>query len=268
MRTFEKLILMHFNLTGLALAIACGTLCGPLGVWLLSLQYVYATESTSHALLPALVLTSAIGGPLLLGASVGVVLVALLLALASIARNVATDASIAAIATGMLGLGALLAGLLNLSEVELSETLFGNFQQVSTTTVAVSTLLAIVGLSFLYIQHRKLVLLACFGTNERVQQRKITILTLLTTLGLAVVITTQTLGAALLLALLILPAATALYWSCRVKRVMIIAALLASGSGCIGVTISTLNNALAGPLTAIILITLFAGTALLRSSRT
>src|SRR4051794_1422337 len=58
-----------------------GAACGPLGVWILLLRRAYAAESLSHAMLPGLVLAALAGIPLVFGATAGVLVAALGIAL-------------------------------------------------------------------------------------------------------------------------------------------------------------------------------------------
>src|SRR3954466_6200930 len=100
-------------------AIVLGLACGPLGVWILLLRRSYAAESLSHAMLPGLVLASLAGIPLFFGATAGVLVAAVGIAL------VGGDIGVAVVVSGLFGLGGILA-LSPETPPRLSELLFGD----------------------------------------------------------------------------------------------------------------------------------------------
>ncbi len=102
-----------------------GLACGPLGVWVLHERRAFAAESLSHAMLPGLVLAALAGAPLLLGAVGGIVLAAVLVAVAARDARVGGDTAVAVVVTALFGLGVVLA-LRPEVPARLGEILFGD----------------------------------------------------------------------------------------------------------------------------------------------
>jgi ABC-type Mn2+/Zn2+ transport system permease subunit len=223
-----RLALLQVSLMGLA--------CGPLGVWIVLYRQSYAAESIAHAALPGLVVASLAGLPLLLGAGTGLALAAVLVAIASQARNIGADSAVAVVITTMFGAGILLA--LN-PEVpaNLSSILFGDPLGVSRSDLLASAALVIVVVLALMGAHRSLSLAGfdpqaapSLGTRPgRVE------LGLLILLALATMVAIQALGNLLVVALLVAPGAAALRWSQRLVRALLLAAAIAVGAGLAGI---------------------------------
>ena len=93
----------------LAEVVAARLVCGPLGVWILHLRHTYAAESLAHAMLPGLVLAALAGLPLVLGAAGGIVVAALLIALAARDRRIGSELAVAVTVGALFGLGVALA---------------------------------------------------------------------------------------------------------------------------------------------------------------
>src|SRR5436305_5443128 len=86
-----------------------GALSGALGFWVVSYGLSYGAESLAHGLLPGLVGAALLGAPLIAGAFTGIVVTAVLIALAARDRRVGAEAAPAVSGTGVLGLGVLMA---------------------------------------------------------------------------------------------------------------------------------------------------------------
>ena len=114
----------------LAEVILLGALSGALGFWVVSYGLSYGAESLAHGLLPGLVGAALLGAPLIAGAFAGIVVTAVLIALAGRDRRVGPETATAVAVTGMLGLGVLMA-LAPTTPQRLGELLFGNPLAVS-----------------------------------------------------------------------------------------------------------------------------------------
>src|SRR3954464_3222003 len=93
----------------LAEVMLLGALSGALGFWVVSYGLSYGAESLAHGLLPGLVGAALLGAPLIAGGFAGVVVPAVLIALAARDRRVGPETATAVAVTGMLGLGVLMA---------------------------------------------------------------------------------------------------------------------------------------------------------------
>src|SRR5436305_12307939 len=128
----------------LAEVILLGALSGALGFWVVSYGLSYGAESLAHGLLPGLVAAALIGAPLLAGAFAGILLTAVLIALAARDRRVGPEAATAVAVTGMLGLGVLMA-LSPATPQRLAELLFGNPLSAGTSDLVAAAALGLFG---------------------------------------------------------------------------------------------------------------------------
>src|SRR3954452_3246707 len=115
-------------------AVLLGVACGPLGVWVLLLRRSYAAESLSHAMLPGLVLAALAGFPLVFGATAGVLVAAVGIAL------VGGDIGVAVVVSGLFGLGGILA-LAPATPPRLGELLFGDLLGITNADLVTAALL-------------------------------------------------------------------------------------------------------------------------------
>jgi len=206
-------------------AIVLGLACGPLGVWILLLRRSYAAESLSHAMLPGLVLAALAGIPLVFGATAGVLVAALGIAL------VGGDVGVAVVVSGLFGLGGILA-LGPQTPPRLSELLFGDLLGITTTDLIIASLLTVAVLATLALAYRPLALAGFHHQKGRAD------LLLLAILGVTTVAAVQGLGNLLLVALILAPAAAALNLATRLPQVLLISAALAVVAGIAGLVIS------------------------------
>jgi ABC-type Mn2+/Zn2+ transport system permease subunit len=136
-----------------------GALSGALGFWVVSYGLSYGAESLAHGLLPGLVGAALLGAPLIAGAFAGIVVTAVLIALAARDRRVGPETATAVAVTGMLGLGVLMA-LAPATPQRLAELLFGNPLAVSSADVAAAAALTVLGGGALFALQRPLAAVA------------------------------------------------------------------------------------------------------------
>jgi ABC-type Mn2+/Zn2+ transport system permease subunit len=206
-------------------AIVLGLACGPLGVWILLLKRSYAAESLSHAMLPGLVLASLAGIPLVFGATAGVLVAALGIAL------VGGDIGVAVVVSSLFGLGGILA-LGPDTPPRLSELLFGDLLGLTNRDLLVAVALCAGVVIALTLAYRSLATAAFDRLSRRAD------LALLAVLGVTTVAAVQGLGNLLLVALILAPAAAALNLAARLPAVLALAAALAALAGIAGLVVS------------------------------
>src|SRR3954454_556219 len=190
----------------LAEVILLGALSGALGFWVVSYGLSYGAESLAHGLLPGLVGAALIGAPLIAGAFAGIVVTAVLIALAGRDRRVGPETATAVAVTGMLGLGVLMA-LAPATPQRLAELLFGNPLAVSGGDVAAAAALTVLGGAALFALQRPLAVVAfgpgaatALGVRAGAVRVGLTVL-----LAVAVCVAVQGLGNLLALAALVAP---------------------------------------------------------------
>jgi ABC-type Mn2+/Zn2+ transport system permease subunit len=239
---------------------------GPLGCWVVLFGLSYAAESLGHAMLPGLVLAALAGFPLLLGATLGIAIAAPAIALAGRFPTLGGDTSVAVVVTSFVGLGGLLA-LAPESPAGLQELLFGDVLGVSDVELWVTgALVAVVALA-LRAAHGLLLTVGfdrpnalAFGASPR---RADALLLLL--VGAFTIVAVQALGALLLFAMLVGPAATAALVVHRLPAMMALAVAIAGLSALGGLYLSHYaDTAAGGSIAAIVVAVHFCTAAALR----
>lgn len=255
----------------LAEVLLLALVCGPLGVWVVLLRHSYAAESIAHATLPGLVTAALLGAPLLLGAAAGIVVAALVIALAARQARVDSDTAVAVAVTTLFGAGVILA-LRPEVPARLSEILFGDPLSVTGAEIAVTGGLAIVTLGALVRLHRPLALAsfdpgAARGLGLRTGGAEAALLVLLAG---ATLVAVQALGNLLVVALIVGPGAAALLITRRLSLSLMVAAALAAAAGTAGLYASYYLDVAAGAsiaLAAVAIPALAGGVRLLRPRR-
>jgi ABC-type Mn2+/Zn2+ transport system permease subunit len=230
---------------------------GPLGCWVVLFGLSYAAESLGHAMLPGLVLAALAGFPLLLGATLGIAIAAPAIALAGRFPTLGGDTSVAVVVTSFVGLGGLLA-LAPESPAGLQELLFGDVLGVSDVELWVTgALVAVVALA-LRAAHG-LLLTVGFDRPRRADAL------LLLLVGAFTIVAVQALGALLLFAMLVGPAATAALVVHRLPAMMALAVAIAGLSALGGLYLSHYaDTAAGGSIAAIVVAVHFCTAAALR----
>jgi ABC-type Mn2+/Zn2+ transport system permease subunit len=228
---------------------------GPLGCWVVLFGLSYGAESLAHAMLPGLVIAALAGFPVTLGAALGVAIAAPAVALAGRVPAIGGDTGIAVVVTSLVGVGALLA-LAPASPARVQDLLFGDVLGVSSAELILTAALAAVVLAALRATHGKLLAVGfdrgnapAFGASPRAAD---TLLLLL--VGGFTIVAVQALGALLVLAMLVGPAATARLLTHRLPRMMALGGTLAALCGAGGIYLSYYADTAAGASIAAIVV--------------
>jgi ABC-type Mn2+/Zn2+ transport system permease subunit len=231
-----------------------GGFCGALGFWVTSYRLSYGAESLAHGLLPGLVIAAVAGAPLLLGAGGGVLVAAVLVALAARDQRIGSDTAVAVTVTGLLGLGALLA-LEPSSPPRLEELLFGDPLAVSDGDLVAAAALAVAGGGALLALHRPLEAVAFdAGAAEPLGISAVRVqLALLALLAAALAVAVQGLGNLLVLAAIVAPALAVRGRAAGAGAAQLAAAGVAAAAGAAGIYFSFHVGAAAGASVALAL---------------
>jgi ABC-type Mn2+/Zn2+ transport system permease subunit len=231
-----------------------GALSGALGFWVVSYGLSYGAESLAHGLLPGLVGAALLGAPLIAGAFAGIVVTAVLIALAGRDRRVGPETATAVAVTGMLGLGVLMA-LAPATPQRLAELLFGNPLAVSGGDVAAAAALTVLGGAALFALQRPLAAVAfdaggatALGVRGGAVRVGLAVL-----LAVAVCVAVQGLGNLLALAALIAPPLAVRRHVESVGAAMAAGAAVGAAAGVVGIYVSYTLDVAAGAAVALAL---------------
>ncbi|MEV8338021.1 metal ABC transporter permease [Leucobacter sp. NPDC077196] len=227
--------------------------CALLSCWLVLTGWSLMGDAVSHAVLPGVVLAYLVGAPFALGALVfGFLAVALIGAIRDTSR-VKEDAAIGIVFTTLFALGLVLISVIP-SQTDLSHIVFGNILGVSDADLLQIGILAAVAFVVLMIKRRDLTLYAfdpthahAIGLNPRLLGAL-----LLGLLALTSVVALQVVGVILVVAMLIIPGATAYLLTDRFHRMLVIAPILSAVCSVIGIMLSYWMDAASGGLVILV----------------
>jgi manganese/iron transport system permease protein len=152
------------------------------------------------------------------------------------ATKIREDTAIGIVFAAMLALGVALISTVRNSAVDLSHFLFGNILGVSERDLWRITLFGIVVITVIILFYKELMVITfdpILAATLRLPVRFFDVL-LLTLLAIAIVVTIQTVGVALTIAILVTPPATAAFFTHRMHTMMIAATGLAMIAGVVG----------------------------------
>ncbi|MEN9935718.1 MAG: hypothetical protein RLZZ387_2297 [Chloroflexota bacterium] len=228
-----------FIRTALLAATIVGVTCATLGVYVVLRRMAFIGDALSHTALPGVVAAYLNGWNLFAGAVVAGLLTALGIGWFSRRHAVREDTAIGVLFTGMFALGILLISTVR-SFRDFTHILFGNILGVSPGDLAILAVIAAGILITLAVFHKELELTSFDPAHaEAIGIRADRLRTLLLVLlALAVVSSIQVVGVVLTSALLVTPAAAASLVTKRLPLMMLVSALVAVGSGAVGLFVS------------------------------
>jgi manganese transport system permease protein len=242
-----------FMVRALVTTTIAAVVCGLLSCWLVLIGWSLMGDAVSHAVLPGVVLAYVLGAPFALGALVfGILAVALIGAVRDTSR-VKEDAAIGIVFTTLFALGLVLISITP-SQTDLNHIIFGNVLGVSATDLVQVVILAAVTLVVVLSKRRDLVLYAFDPTHAHaigLSPRRLGAL-LLGLLALTTVVALQVVGVILVVAMLIIPGATAYLLTDRFERMLVIAPTIAALASVSGIYLSYWLDAASGGLVVLV----------------
>lgn len=236
-------------------ALALG--CGPIGVFLMLRRMSLMGDAMSHAILPGAAVAFMLFGlslwPMTIGGFIAGLVVALAAGAISRAANIKEDASFAGLYLISLAGGVMLISVKG-SAVDLMHVLFGNILAVDAPALIMVASISSMTMLLLAIMYRALIM-ECFDTGflRSVGGKGAWWHMLFVALVvLNLVAGFQALGTLMSLGLMILPAASAGFWTRSIDRAMLFSVCVAFASGWVGLLFSYHGDVPSGP--AIVLV--------------
>lgn len=235
-----------------------GVVSGGLGCWIVLSGRSYSAESLAHAMLPGLVVAALLGIPLLLGGAVGLLVGAMLIALAGRIPRLDGDVAVSVVITSLFGLGVLL-GLAPEVPAGLNGILFGDVLGVTDADIALAACLAVFVVAVLGLLHPSLLAAGFDPLHARALGRSPAALDLVLAvlLAAATLVAVQALGNLLVVAMLVGPAATARLLTRRMAPMMVTATGVAAGASVAGLYVSYHAKVAAGGAVTLALVGAF-----------
>ncbi|WP_460783924.1 metal ABC transporter permease [Microbacterium tumbae] len=237
----------------LVTTVMAAIVCALLSCWLVLVGWSLMGDAVSHAVLPGVVLAYVVGAPFAIGALVfGLLAVALIGAIRDTSR-VKEDAAIGIVFTTLFALGLVLISVTP-SQTDLNHIIFGNVLGVSDGDLLQVGILAAVAFAVLLVKRRDLTLYAFDPTHAfaiGLSPRMLGAL-LLGVLALTAVVALQVVGVVLVVAMLIIPGATAHLLTDRFGRMLLIAPVLSAACSILGIYLSYWLDASPGGLVVVV----------------
>jgi ABC-type Mn2+/Zn2+ transport system permease subunit len=247
-----------FMLRGLAAVVMVGVVCAVVGSFVVLRGMAFFGDALAHAVLPGVAVAYLVGGTgglLFWGALGAAVVTSLGIGAISRGGRLREDTAIGVIFTGVFALGIAIISTIRSYSVDLAHILFGNILAI---TPADLWLIGGFGAGVLLLVaafYKEFVIISfdpVHAATLRLPAEPLRYL-LLVLVAVTIVVSLQTVGAALMSAMLITPAATGYLLAKRLSRMMLIATLVAVGSGVIGLYLSYYVSIASGA--AIVLVT-------------
>jgi manganese/iron transport system permease protein len=224
----------------LAVAVMSSIVCGVVGTFVVLRGMAFIGDAVAHAVFPGLAVAFVVGGNLVLGGTIAGVLTAVLVAVFSQNRRLKEDSII-----GVFFVAAFALGIVIISQApgyagSLQQFLFGSITGIPDSDLYVVAGTGVVVLAVVFLLSKEFVTISLDRESARAMGvpvfRLDLVLYILVTL--AVVISVQTIGNILVLALLITPAATARLLTDRLGSMMMLAPVIGGVSALVGLYVS------------------------------
>ena len=258
-----------FMTRALIVSILVGITCPVLGAYVITRGSAFLGDALSHSVVPGMVVAFMLGiSPFFAAVPAGIV-IAIIMGALSRRTGLTEDTSIGIVFAGMFALGLVMLSKSTGINVSIEDLLLGQILGVTQTDVYISLALTILVVSGLYIFHRHLVYTTHDSVGASVAGVKTNLIeyVLLALLALVIVIGIQAAGIALVMAMLITPAATAYLIARRFVTVMLIGAIVGVVSAIIGLYLSYHANLPSGPAMALMATIMFGIAVVFRRKR-
>jgi ABC-type Mn2+/Zn2+ transport system permease subunit len=233
-----------FMVRGLIAAVMVGIVCAVVGTYVVLRGMAFFGDAVAHAILPGIAVGYLVGGgarePLFWWALIAAVLSSLGIGTISRSSKIKEDTAIGIIFAGAFALGVALISTVRSYTVDLAHFLFGDVLGVRNSDLWLIALfggLALLAILAFYKEFMVVSFDPILAATLRLPAHFFDFL-LLILIAVTIVVSLQTVGVALMVAMLVTPAATAYLLTKRLPVMMALAAIIASVSGVVGLYLS------------------------------
>jgi len=249
----------EFLTRALVAAILVGGICAALGTYVVLRGMAFLGDALAHAILPGVVISFLLGWPLIVGALIVGVATALAIGAMSNRGMLREDTAIGVLFAGSLALGVALLSLTGSYAVDLSHFLFGNLLGVTSADLIWIVVLGGGVLLVLILFYKEFLIVSfdlVLASTLRMSGGFFRYL-LLVLMAITIVVSLKVAGVALVVAMFVTPAAAAQLLARRVWRIMIIAGVIGSFSGLLGLYLSYYGGISSGPAVVLVATAIF-----------
>ncbi|MBE2235678.1 MAG: metal ABC transporter permease [Anaerolinea sp.] len=262
-----------FMQRGMVAAIMVGVVCALVGTYIVLRGMAFFGDALAHAILPGVAVGYLVSGgartSLFWWALLTAVLTALGIGAVSKGAQVKQDTAIGIVFVGMFALGIALISTMQSYSIDLVHFLFGDVLGVSAGDLALTAAFGLLVIVLIVAFYKEFLVISfdpVLAATLRLPSNALSYL-LLVLIAVAIVVSLQTVGVALMLAMLITPAATAYLLTRRLPAMMALAAVIGAASGVMGLYLSYYAGIASGPAIVLVCTALFLLAALFAPSR-
>ncbi|WP_237222846.1 anchored repeat-type ABC transporter permease subunit [Rothia nasimurium] len=249
---------LAFLARALAAVVLASLITGLVGCHVVMRGMVFIGDAVAHSVFPGLAVAFVVGGSLVVGGLVAGVITAILVAIFSQNQKLKEDSVIGIFFAGSFALGITIISLAPGYSGSVQDFLFGSIVGISGADVAQAAAIAAVLVLVLGLFHKEIVAVSLDKESAKAAGLPVLALDILlyVVVTVSVVISLQTLGNVLVLALLVVPAASARLLCSTLGRMMVFAPAFGAVTSTVGLYLSWAFNL---PTGGVIVLTMIAG---------
>ncbi|WP_237205376.1 anchored repeat-type ABC transporter permease subunit [Rothia nasimurium] len=249
---------LAFLARALAAVVLASLITGLVGCHVVMRGMVFIGDAVAHSVFPGLAVAFVVGGSLVVGGLVAGVITAILVAIFSQNQKLKEDSVIGIFFAGSFALGITIISLAPGYSGSVQDFLFGSIVGISGADVAQAAAIAAVLALVLGLFHKEIVAVSLDKESAKAAGLPVLALDILlyVVVTVSVVISLQTLGNVLVLALLVVPAASARLLCSILGRMMVFAPAFGAVTSTVGLYLSWAFNL---PTGGVIVLTMIAG---------
>lgn len=248
----------HFMVNAIWVSALIGGVCGLLSCYLMLKGWSLIGDALSHAVVPGVAGAYLLGLPFAIGAFLSGGLAAAAMLLLNSQTQLKTDVTIGLIFSSFFGLGLFLASL-NPMAVSIQTITMGNILAITHEDSMQLVLIGVVCLVVVALKWRDFLAMFFDEAHTRTVGLHPGVLKVVffTLLSAAVVAAMQTVGAFLVVAMVVTPGATAYFLCDRFERLLVLAMIFGAGTGAVGAYLSYFLDGATGGLIVVLQTILF-----------
>lgn len=252
-----------FMVRGIIAALMVGVVCSVLGAYVVLRGLAFFGSALAHSILPGIAIGYLVSGSsrgqlFWWGMATGV-LTALGIGAISKGSQVREDTAIGIVFAGMFALGIALISTVRSYAVDLTNFLFGNVLGVSDSDLRLIGIFGGLILLVIVLLYKEFLVLSFDPVLAQTLRLPTNFLNnlMLVMIAVAIIVSLQTVGVALMVAMLVTPAATASLLTKRLPVMMVVSALIGATSGVLGLYVAYYFSVASGAAIVLVCTTFF-----------
>ena len=259
----EAVIAHNFMSRALIASIIVGIMAGAIGCFIILRGMALMGDAISHSVIPGVAISHLLGISHIIGATVFGLLASMAIGFISEKSKLKKDTIIGIVFSSFFALGIIMISRIR-STADLHNVLFGNVLTVNQDDIRIIAVVAVLLLVYIVLFYKELLLTSFDETLAKVYGLKTRAMhySFLFVLTLVVVSSLQVVGAVLIVAMIITPAATSYLLTTRLPIMILLASTIGAISSVVGMFFSFSFNFPAGSTIVVVLAVIFVTTLL------